>query len=123
MKEDLAKKKAAVAAKKKAEQEVVDRYDKAKGAAAAAASKLISESKKKTSAAKKQAAVDDCLLRVGQNVSGRWDNDDGTPAWYEGTIVSIDYEQRTAHIKYRDDDIDDSVPWKNIRILDDLSDG
>ena len=107
----------AAAAKKKAEQEVTANYAKAKGAAAAAASKMKASSTKKLSAAKKQAAVDDCLLQVGQRVSGRWDNDDGTPGWYDGKIVSIDYEQRTAHIRYDDDDIDDSVPWNDVRIL------
>lgn len=129
IKEALVKKKAAAAArkaadaakaaaaKKKAEQEVTANYVKAKGAAAAAASKMKASSTKKLSAAKKQAAVDDCLLQVGQRVSGRWDNDDGTPGWYDGKIVSIDYEQRTAHILYDDDDIDDSVPWNNVRIL------
>ena len=86
-------------------------------------SKLKSEARKKLSAAKKQAVVDNCLLKVGQKVSGRWDNDDGTQGWCDGTIVSIDYEQKTAHIKYDDTDTDDSVPWNNVRILEEKLDG
>ena len=113
----------AAAAKDKAELEVTDNYVKAMGAAAAAASKMKAASRKKLSAAKKQAVIVNCLLRVGQRVAGRWDNDDGTVGWFDGTIVSIDYEQRTAHIHYDDDDIDDSVPWNNVRILDELRDG
>ena len=83
-------------------------------ATTAAASKLKSESIKKPSAAKRQTVVDDYLLKFGQRVTDRWDNDDGTEAWYDDTIVSIDYEQRTTCVHYDDDDIDYSVPWNNV---------
>ena len=43
-------------------------------------------------------SVDDCLLKVGQRVADRWDNDDAIEAWYDGTIISIDCEQRTADV-------------------------
>ena len=107
----------------KDEQEVTDHYVKAMGAAAVATSKLKSEERKKLSAAKKQAVVDNCLLKVGQKVAGRWDNDDDTQGWFDDTIVSIDYEQKTAHIKHDDNDIDDSVPWNNVCILEEKLDG
>ena len=55
---------------------------------------MKSEARKKLSAAKKQSAIDNCLLKVGQKVVGRWDNDDGTTGWYDGTIVSINYERK-----------------------------
>ena len=59
-------------AKDKAEKEVFGRYVKVMGpAASATASKLKSESMKKQSAAKNQTDVDDCLIKVGQRVSGR----------------------------------------------------
>ena len=51
-------------------------------------------------------------------VAAKWRNDDDTYSWYDGRIISIDYEQGTTHIQFDDDDIDDTVPWKNVRILD-----
>ena len=92
------------------------------GAAAVATSKLKSEERKKLSAAKKQAVIDNYLLKVGQKVAGRWDNDDGTQGWHDDTIVSIDYEQKTSHVKCDDADADDSVPWNNVCILEDFPD-
>ena len=71
------------------------------GAATATTSKLKPKGMKKPSAAKKQFAVDDCLLKVGQRISDRWYNDDGTDTWYyDDTIVSIDYDHRTSHVHY-----------------------
>ena len=104
--------------KEKAEDVVFDHYVKAMGAAVVTASALKSANLKKLSAAKKKVVMDDCCLRVGMKVAGRWDDDDGTPGWYDaGRVLSINYEQKTTYIKYDDDDVDDSVPWNNIRIL------
>ena len=87
--------------------------------------------KKKTVASKKQtkkntvaaATVDDndCSLRVGMKVSGKWDDGEGEGDWYDGVVQSIDYVERTVHILYEDGDRDDAVPWKFTRILDDVS--
>ena len=53
-------------------------------------------------------------------VCGFWPDDEGEGGeWYEGIVQSIDYENRTVHILYKDGDIDDSVPWDLARILDD----
>ena len=52
-------------------------------------------------------------------VQVRWDDDEkGEPAYYDGNVVSIDYQTKTVHIKYDDDDEDDAVSWDNTRILD-----
>ena len=48
-------------------------------------------------------------------VQGKWDDD-----YYDGVVVSIDYQNRTVHIKYDDDDADDAVPWDDTRILDEF---
>ena len=96
--------------KDKAE-DVFDRYVKAMWVTAASAPKLKSEAMKKPSAVKKQTVADDYLIKsVRESSVDRWDNDDGSEAWYDETIVSIDYEHRTAHSHFDDDVIDDSVP-------------
>ena len=65
--------------KEEAEDVVFDHYVKAMGAAAVAASALKSANLKKLSATKKKVVMNDCCLRVGMKVAGRWDDDDGTP--------------------------------------------
>ena len=66
----------------------------------------------------------DCLFKIGGAVCGFWANDDedsndhGDGEWYEGVVVSINYTKRTVHIKYKDNDEDDAVPWDLARILD-----
>ena len=98
-------------------------------AAAVAASKAKSAAmKKKQSVNKKEAAVQDCQLKVGIQVTAKWVDDDAdaadaddTDCYYDGGVVSINYDNRTAHIKFDDGDCDDAVPWDHIRIQEDLS--
>ena len=39
--------------------------------------------------------------------------------WFDGVIVSLDYDNRTAHIQFEDGDVDDAVPWTQCSMLDD----
>ena len=62
---------------------------------------------------------EDCLFAVGAPVCDLWPNDDGDGGeWYTGKVVSINYDARTVHILYDDNDVDDAVPWEQARILD-----
>ena len=54
-------------------------------------------------------------MHASERVQGKWDDD-----YYDGVVVSIDYQNRTVHIKYDDDDADDAVPWDDTRILDEF---
>ena len=105
---------------------VHDDYIKKMAAAAVAASKAKSAAmKKKQSVNKKEAAVQDCQLKVGMQVTAKWVDDDAdaddADCYYDGGVVSINYDNRTAHIKFDDGDCDDAVSWDHIRIQEDLS--
>ena len=111
-----AKKKEAAAKKKTAAAAAHADYIKKMGAAAVARSRRKSIAMKKKNAKKKEASAASCSLRVGMKVSGKWDNEQGVGEWYDGVVVSIDYERQTVFITYDDGDSDDAVPWENTRI-------
>ena len=102
-------------------------YIKKMGAAAVAAAKVKSASKKKQSAKKKEAVIKSCKLKVGMRVTAKWvdDDDDADDAnddcYYDGVVVSINYDNKTANILFDDGDTDDAVPWDDTRIQEDLS--
>ena len=104
-----------IAAAKTARAQLHEDYIQKMGAAAVAHSRSKSAAKKKLTAKQKQAVIDDCCLQVGMRVQGKWDDD-----YYDGVVVSIDYQNRTVHIKYDDGDTDDAVPWDDTRILDEF---
>ena len=104
-----------IAAAKTARAQLHEDYIQKMGAAAVALSRAKSAAKKKLTAKQKKAVIDDCCLQVGMRVQGKWDDD-----YYDGVVVSIDYQNRTVHIKYDDDDTDDAVPWDDTRILDEF---
>ena len=123
------KKKLSDAEKRKviASQTVHNDYIKKMGAAAVAAAKVKSDSKKKQSAKKREAVVKSCKLKVGMRVTAKWvdDDDDADDAnddcYYDGVVVSINYDNKTANILFDDGDTDDAVPWGDTRIQEDLS--
>jgi hypothetical protein len=91
-------------------------------AVAVAASRRQSESMKKVNARKLKKAMKDCALEVGMKVTAQWADEQGKGDWYNGTVVSIEYANRTVFVKYDDGDTDDSVPWENTRIIDNRHD-
>ena len=96
----------------------------ASAAAAVAASKKKSAKRKRAKSKRKS----ECSLRPGMRVHGLWPDEDsvgvaedGTGgSWFEGVVVSVDYEEETVHIKYDDGDSDTAVKWIHTRILDDI---
>ena len=96
---------------------------KSKSRKTTAKSKSKSTVKKKQTKASKKHADEDCDLHVGTRVLGFWPKDDDSEdgEWFEGVVQSVDYVERTVDILYDDGDRDDSVPWDNARILDDIS--
>ena len=52
---------------------------------------------------------------------GLWpgDTEGDVAMWFNGRVLSVDLKNRTCHILYDDKDEDDSVPWDNVRILED----
>jgi hypothetical protein len=97
-------------------------YVKKMAAVAVAASRRKSESMKKVNARKLKKAMKDCALEVGMKVTAQWADEQGKGDWYNGTVVSIEYANRTVFVKYDDGDTDDSVPWENTRIIDNRHD-
>ena len=102
--------------------------EKAKLAAAKAAKKVaLAKNKSKKQGAKKKAETphtkkkriqsnkQDCLFVVGTAVCAFWPD---SSAWYNGKVISIDYDARTAFVHYDDGDKDTAVPWDDVRVLD-----
>ena len=97
--------------------------EKAKLAAAKAAKKVaLAKNKSKKQGAKKKAAKkriqdnkEDCLFVVGTAVCAFWPPDS---AWFNGKVISIDYDARTVFVQYDDGDKDTAVPWDDVRVLD-----
>ena len=52
---------------------------------------------------------------MGTAVCAFWPD---SSAWYNGKVISIDYDARTAFVHYDDGDKDTAVPWDDVRVLD-----
>ena len=74
--------------------------------------------KPKLPAQKKKRIQDnkeDCLFVVGTAVCAFWPD---SSAWFNGKVISIDYDVRTVFVQYDDGDKDTAVPWDDVRVLD-----
>ena len=56
-------------------------------------------------------------FEVGSKVSGAWKGPACKGDWYDGVVMSINDEARTAHVLYNDGDRDKNLKWSNIRLL------
>ena len=126
-----AKAKATKAAKTKATKEAKAKETKAAKAAAKAKGKTNAKPKSRLGGAlgrhaqkfrenERRKAKASTSLKVGMKVSARWNGKGPEKGnWFDGVIVSLDYDNRTAHIQFEDGDVDDAVPWTQCSMLDD----
>ena len=132
-KDQAAKAKATKAAKTKATKAAKAKATKAAKAAAKAKGKTNAKPKSRLGGAlgrhaekfrenERRKAKASTSLKVGMKVSAPWNGKGPEKGnWFDGVIVSLDYDNRTAHIHFEDGDVDDAVPWTQCSMLDDIT--
>ena len=53
---------------------------------------------------------------------GKWfaenEHEEGHGDWFNGTVSSVDYKNKTIHMKYDDGDEDTNLPWDRVSIIE-----
>ena len=55
-------------------------------------------------------------FKPGDTVTGQWNGPTNKGEWYTGVVKSIDLDNETVHIVYKDGDQDENLSWAQMRI-------
>ena len=122
-KEAMTLKKAEAAKEKaaKTKETLEQEAKKAVAKANAVKSKAKANAVKSKTAKKKKTKSATVKFSIGMKVNACWQGDGPEKGqWFDGTIVSVNNDAETAHVKFDDGDEDDSLAWRHISCLENL---
>ena len=80
--------------------------------------KAKKEKAKKGKAKKKKYLNGETPVKIGMRVTAKWQGEGPENGrWFEGEIIAVDEDAKTAHVKFDDGDEDTDLNWFHISII------